>query len=131
MTEIIGKGEITTIEILREIFGDSIFIKTQSPLKELLSHEFYSEGLSERQQKETIDITVYNGFQPLCIRVQGKDHTGILKSQRDSVQKKMLEWSGNIVIDLWFHDCPELFKEKLNDSSRKEVIDSLKWANYL
>ena len=131
MTEIIGKGEITTIEILREIFGDSIFIKTQSPLKELLSHEFYSEGLSVRQQKETIDITVYNGFQPLCIRVQGKDHTGILKSQRDSVQKKMLEWSGNIVIDLWFHDCPELFKEKLNDSSRKEVIDSLKWANYL
>ena len=82
-------------------------------------------------KRQSVDIVVYNGFQPLCIRVQGEDHTGILKSQRDLVQQKMLEWSGNIVIDLWFHDCPELFKEKLNDSSIKEVVDALKWANYL
>jgi len=131
MTEIIGKGEVTAVKILENIFGDCIFIRTQMQLKDLLSSEFYEDGLSERQKKETIDITVYNGFQPLCVRVQGQDHTGVLKSQRDDVQKKMLEWSGNTVVDLWFHDCPILFKEKLNDESTKEVSDALKWAGYL
>ena len=130
--EIIGKGEKTTVEILRDLLDNShYYIATQVPFKTLLSHEFYEDGLSERQQKESVDIVVYNGFQPLCIRVQGKDHTGILKSQRDLVQQKMLEWSGNIVVDLWFHDCTDLFKEKLNDNSIKEVVDALKWANYL
>jgi hypothetical protein len=37
----------------------------------------------------------------------------------------MLEWCNCIVVDLWFHDCPELFKEKLNDESRREVREAL------
>ena len=130
--EIIGKGEKTTVDILKDVLDNNhYYITTQVPFKTLLSYEFYEDGLSDRQKKESVDIVVYNGFQPLCIRVQGEDHTGILKSQRDLVQQKMLEWRGNIVIDLWFHDCPELFKEKLNNNSIKEVVDALKWANYL
>ena len=50
-----------------------------------------------------------------------------LKSARDSVQKQMLEWSNCTVVDIWFHDCPVLFKEKLNDESRKEVKEALKF----
>jgi len=89
-----------------------------------MNYEFIDD-LSERQQKETVDIVLFSGFNPVCVRVQGGDHTGILKSARDTVQKQMLEWSNCVVVDLWFHDCPELFKEKLNDESRREVREAL------
>lgn len=89
-----------------------------------MSFEF-SEDLSDRQQKETVDIVMFCLFNPICVRVQGGDHSGILKSARDTVQKQMLEWSNCVVVDLWFHDCPELFKEKLNDESRREVREAL------
>tara|TARA_R100001244_G_scaffold21510_1_gene22841 strand:+ start:342 stop:632 length:291 start_codon:yes stop_codon:yes gene_type:complete len=89
-----------------------------------MNREFVDD-LSERQQKETVDIVLFSGFNPVCVRVQGGDHTGILKSARDTVQKQMLEWCNCIVVDIWFHDCPELFKEKLNDESRREVREAL------
>ena len=89
-----------------------------------MNNEFVDD-LSERQQKETVDIVLFSGFNPVCVRVQGGDHTGILKSARDTVQKQMLECSNCVVVELWFHDCPELFKEKLNDESRREVREAL------
>ena len=124
MTVIIGKGEKTALEVLREIYGVDVEYKTQVQFKDLMSYDF-SEDLSERQQKETVDIVLFSGFNPVCVRVQGGDHTGILKSARDTVQKQMLEWCNCVVVDLWFHDCPELFKEKLNDESRREVHEAL------
>jgi len=124
MTVIIGKGEKTALEVLREIYGKDVEYRTQIQFKDLMSYDF-SEDLSERQQKETVDIVLFSGFNPVCVRVQGGDHTGILKSARDTVQKQMLEWCNCIVVDLWFHDCPELFKEKLNDESRREVREAL------
>ena len=90
-----------------------------------MSYEF-RDDLSERQQKESVDIVLFTGFNPVCVRVQGGDHGGILKSARDSVQKQMLEWSNCIVIDLWYYDCPVLFSEKLNDESRREVKEAFK-----
>ena len=124
MTVIIGKGEKTALELLKEIYGKDAEYKTQIPFKDLMSSEF-SDDLSERQQKETVDIVMFSLFNPVCVRVQGGDHSGILKSARDTVQKQMLEWSNCIVVDLWFHDCPELFKEKLNDESRREIYEAL------
>ena len=124
MTVIIGKGEKTALEVLREIYGVDVEYKTQVQFKDLMSYDF-SEDLSERQEKETVDIVLFSGFNPVCVRVQGGDHTGILKSSRDTVQKQMLEWCNCVVVDLWFHDCPELFKEKLNDESRREVHEAL------
>ena len=124
MTAIIGKGEKTALEVLKEIYGEDVEYKTQIPFKDLMSSEF-SDDLSERQQKETVDIVMFSLFNPVCVRVQGGDHSGILKSARDTVQKQMLEWSNCVVVDLWFHDCPELFKEKLNDESRREVREAL------
>jgi len=128
MTVIIGKGEKTALEVLKEIYGEEVEYKTQVLFKDLMSTEF-SEDLSERQHKETVDIVIFSGFNPICIRVQGGDHTGILKSSRDTVQKQMLEWCNCTVVDLWFHDCPELFKEKLNDKSRHEVREALTTNN--
>ena len=124
MTVIIGKGEKTALEVLKEIYGRDVEYSTQIQFKHLMKYEFIDD-LSERQQKETVDIVLFSGFNPVCVRVQGGDHTGILKSARDTVQKQMLEWSNCVVVDLWFHDCPELFKEKLNDESRREVREAL------
>jgi len=124
MTVIIGKGEKTALEVLKEIYGKDVEYSTQIQFKHLMNREFVDD-LSERQQKETVDIVLFSGFNPVCVRVQGGDHTGILKSARDTVQKQMLEWCNCIVVDLWFHDCPELFKEKLNDESRREVREAL------
>ena len=124
MTVIIGKGEKTALEVLKEIYGEDVEYRTQIQFKHLMNYEFVDD-LSERQQKETVDIVLFSGFNPVCVRVQGGDHTGILKSARDTVQKQMLEWCNCIVVDLWFHDCPELFKEKLNDESRREVREAL------
>ena len=124
MTVIIGKGEKTALEVLKEIYGKDVEYSTQIQFKHLMNNEFVDD-LSERQQKETVDIVLFSGFNPVCVRVQGGDHTGILKSARDTVQKQMLEWCNCIVVDLWFHDCPELFKEKLNDESRREVREAL------
>ena len=125
MTVIIGKGEKTALEVLKETYGKEVEYTTQVLFKDLMSYEF-RDDLSERQQKESVDIVIFSGFNPICVRVQGGDHTGILKSARDTVQKQMLEWSNCTVVDLWFHDCPELFKEKLNDESRREVREALK-----
>ena len=124
MTVIIGKGEKTALEVLKEIYGRDVEYSTQIQFKHLMNNEFVDD-LSARQQKETVDIVLFSGFNPVCVRVQGGDHTGILKSARDTVQKQMLEWCNCIVVDLWFHDCPELFKEKLNDESRREVCEAL------
>ena len=124
MTVIIGKGEKTALEVLKETYGKEVAYTTQVLFKDLMSYEF-RDDLSERQQKESVDIVIFSGFNPVCVRVQGGDHTGILKSARDTVQKQMLEWCNCIVVDLWFHDCPELFKEKLNDKSRREVREAL------
>ncbi len=124
MTVIIGKGEKTALEVLKEIYGKDVEYSTQIQFKHLMNREFVDD-LSERQQKETVDIVLFSGFNPVCVRVQGGDHTGILKSARDTVQKQMLEWCNCIVVDVWFHDCPELFKEKLNDESRREVREAL------
>lgn len=124
MSPIIGKGEKTVLSVVKELFGENAYYQTQIQFKDLLSEEFYAEGLSERQKKESVDIVIWTLFDCVCVRVNGGDHTGVLKSQRDTVQKKMLEWSGNIVIDVWFYDCPTVFKEKLNDESRREVIEA-------
>lgn len=126
MTEIIGNGEVVALEILKELYGNNVIYSTQIPFKDLMTNEF-KNGLSERQLKESVDIVLFTGFETICIRVQGRDHKGSLKSCRDTVQKQMLEWSNCKVIDLWWHDCPNLFKNKKNDESIREVKESMIW----
>ncbi len=127
MTEIIGNGEVTALSILKKEYGKSIEYSIQEPFKDLMSYEF-KDGLSERQMKESVDIVLYTLFDTVCIRVQGKDHKGVLKSSRDIVQKQMLEWSNCKVVDLWWYDCPTLFKNIENDESKREVMEAINWV---
>tara|TARA_R110002050_G_scaffold93905_3_gene195805 strand:- start:246 stop:635 length:390 start_codon:yes stop_codon:yes gene_type:complete len=127
MTEIIGNGEVVALSLLKKEYGDSIEYSIQVPFKDLMSYEF-KDGLSDRQMKESVDIVLYTLFDTVCIRVQGKDHKGVLKSSRDTVQKQMLEWSNCKVVDLWWYDCPTLFKNIENDESKREVMEAINWV---
>ena len=119
---IIGAGEDTAVAILEELnaLNTNVEIVRQQPLVGLLTEEF-KDSLAESYLKHKIDIMIIGLDKPVVVRVQGKDHEGVLKSARDTVQKKILEWHNCIVVDLNWYDCPNLFKEKLNDGSREEV----------
>ena len=119
---IIGAGEDTAVAILEELnaLNTNVEIIRQQPLVGLLKDEF-KDSLAESYLKHKIDIMLVGLDKPVVVRVQGKDHEGILKSARDTVQKKILEWHNCIVVDLNWYDCPNLFKEELNDDSREEV----------
>ena len=123
---IIGAGEDTAVEILKELYisNKNVEVIRQQPLVGLLTEEF-KESLAESYLKHKIDIMIIGLDKPVVVRVQGKDHEGVLKSARDTVQKKILEWHNCIVVDLNWYDCPNLFKEKLNDGSIQEVKNAL------
>mgnify|MGYP001582401626 FL=1 len=40
----------------------------------------------------------------------------------------MLEWSNCKVVDLWWYDCPTLFKNIENDESKREVMEAINWV---
>ena len=122
----IGKGEKTAVKVLKKIYPKED-IQIQVPFKNLMKGEFLG-ALTERQQKQTLDIVIFGVTKPftLVIRVQGKNHTGEMTASRYLVQKKMLEWNDCKVVDLWFYDCPVLWKEILNEKSIKEVKFALK-----
>ena len=125
--DIIGTGEDTAVEILNEFYisNKNVEVIRQKPLLELLTDEF-KDSLGDPYLKHKIDIMIIReSGKPIVVRVQGKDHEGILKSARDTVQKKILEWHNCIVVDLNWYDCPNLFKEKLNDGSIQEVKNAL------
>ena len=126
MSNFIGIGEKTAVEILHEFLPKDSEIKTQYPLIDLLSDDFI-DSLDDKYLKHRIDIIVIKAYiKPVIIRVQGKDHEGVVKSSRDVVQKKIMEWNGCVVVDLNWYDCPCLFKEEKNDCSIKEVKTALK-----
>jgi len=123
---IIGAGEDTAAAILEELnaLNTNVEIIRQQPLVGLLKDEF-KDSLADSYLKHKIDIMIIGLDKPVVVRVQGKDHEGVLKSARDTVQKKILEWHNCIVVDLNWYDCPNLFKEELNDGSREEVKNAL------
>lgn len=123
---IIGRGEIPAREILHELFPN-IEIKYQVKLSSLLPAD-WADDLSERQQKETIDIVVYSN-PIIAIRVQDPHHAGKITAARDLVQKKTLEWNNVKVVDLEFYECVNLMKDVVNDESRQELILALKSEN--
>lgn len=129
--ELIGEGESAGLEILKSIFGDECEYKTQYPFRKLMKNKFV-DVLSSRQEKETLDIVIFRNIKPtIVVRIQDKHHDGGMTYQRDIVQKKMLEWNDCIVLDLWYRDCPELWKDEVNDESRKEVLEHLRKANLI
>ena len=120
---IIGKGEETALDLLMQLFPDKE-IKIQVPFKDLL-HGEWVDTVTERQEKETLDIVVFTD-PIIVIRVQDPHHNGRITSARDLVQRKTLEWNGHRVVDLQHYECTEIMKERINDKSMKELLESLK-----
>ena len=125
--DIIGAGEKTALSILQDLFKGCI-IKPQYPLIKLLTEE-YKDSLSESYLKHKVDIMIFRSTdKPIAVRVQGKTHNGVLKSARDTVQKKIMEWHDCIVVDLDWEECPYLFNEDKSENSYLEVLNALKQA---
>ena len=121
---IIGVGEDTACSILNDIFKDGSKIIPQYPLRKLLTSD-YIDSLAESYLKYKVDILIFRpGGMKIAVRVQGRDHEGILKSARDTVQKKLMEWNGCVVVDLTWQECPYLFKEQKDENSYLEVINA-------
>ena len=135
---IIGVGEDTAVSILNDFFKDGSKVIRQYPLIDLLANE-YTDSLGESYLKHKVDIIVFRDIdapklqhpKPIVVRVQGKDHEGILKSARDTVQKKLMEWNGCIVVDLTWMECPYLFKEQKDENSYLEVMNAFKNSGLL
>jgi hypothetical protein len=123
--EIIGQGEVATLEIVKEMFGNSSEYLTQVKLSDMVAPE-YLETFSDRQLKETIDIVVVTLFEYIAIRVQDKHHTSARMATIDNIQKLMLEWNGWKVVDIWHYECKELWKDKVNERSRLELENAIK-----
>lgn len=119
---IIGKGEISAVEILKDMFP-TYEIKTQVALSTLLQKD-WADDLSERQQKETIDIVIF-ASPVIAIRVQDSHHRGKITTSRDIVQRKTLEWNNVKVVDLLDIECTELMKERINEKSKNEIKKAL------
>ena len=120
---IIGVGENTAVSILNDVFKDGSKIIPQYPLRKLLTDD-YIDSLAESYLKHKVDIMIFTKTKRIVVRVQGKDHDGVLKSARDTVQKKLMEWNGCVVVDLTWQECPYLFKEQKDENSYLEVINA-------
>lgn len=100
----------------------------QVPLVDVL-HPDYLMDLSEVHQKGSIDLFLIHDGKKYAIRVQNGGttknkkggHYGDNKSKHDSVQRMMMEKSGLNVVDVWQHECPNIFKDRDNDASLEEL----------
>lgn len=132
----IGKGEDPTVALLvhalnlkerptKEFKDKKQGIYRQISLLDLL-HQDYIQDLAEHHRKGSVDIVLIIKTQIYAIRIQGDGHYGDFKSKRDALQKFMLTQSGINVIDIWKHECKELFsKDKLTKRSAIEIIQSI------
>ena len=139
--DIIGNGEDVVYDILQESFcleprttkefnKDGIY-KT-FPVTKLYNSDILQD-LSKEHMKGSIDVLVVLNSKVYAIRVQnggtskqGKGgHYGDHKAKHDSVQKRLLIGSGVEVVDVWQHECPNIFKNKYTEKSVKELTDSM------
>ena len=121
----IGHGEDVCVSILKDLYPTAD-VKIQWHFSKLMKGEFVG-AITERQEKETLDIVVFRDNQmPIVVRVQDAHHSGSVTSDRDKVQKKTLEWNDCIVVDVQHFNCPNIFKDKLNAEARREILEALK-----
>ena len=108
--QFIGRGEKTALAVLKDLFGLKADYKIQVKFKDLLKGDWI-DTVTPSQEKETLDIVIIKNNKVIVFRIQDDHHRGLHTQERDLVQKKTLEWNDCYVIDVWEHDCPNLFKE--------------------
>lgn len=130
--EFVGQGELAAIKILEEFTGLSEHhinaygypgIYTQVPMRKLIALGFY-EKLNPILRKGTADIVIINkNFEIIVVRIQGKKNHGEFATRtKDGPQKYYLEQSNRKVVDIHHWDAPELFKDKINETSKAEIF---------
>jgi len=130
MTEMIGHGEKVCVELLKEHYGTGVAINTQVPLHTLVS-KAWADSFSERQEKETIDIVVYRKDKfPLAVRVQDKHHSTSRMKHIDDAQARLLKWNEVDVLDIWWNENIEIFKDKATHEAYIELEFLLKKKIY-
>ena len=134
----IGKGEDPTVSLLihvlnlkekktKDFKNKKQGIYRQISLLDLL-HPNYIENLAQDHRRGSVDIVLVIKKEIYAIRVQGDGHYGDIKSRKDALQKFMLQQSGINVIDIWKHECKELFtKDRLTQKSAIEIIQSFEY----
>lgn len=136
----IGAGEDTAFQIIKEVTGlheanimyyPEIGLYRQVPVF-LIYNSNQLHDLAPSHRKSSIDIMIvackdhYNSrLCKIAVRVEGKK--GSYKMVFQGVQASMLKEHCQIV-DLHKRECPELFKDILNEQSRKEVFDGFRTA---
>lgn len=134
----IGAGEDPTVSLLihalhlkeqksKHFIDKKQGIYRQIPLLDLL-HPDYIQDMAEDHKKGSVDIVLVIKDEIYAIRVQGFGHYGELKPKKDALQKSWLQKSGINVIDIWKHECKELFtKDKLTPKSVVEIAQSFEY----
>lgn len=122
----IGDGEDTTLAILKIFFPTAEF-ERQIPIGNYVSSEIY-DLYDPVYKKASIDIGMWYMGHNFAIRVQGDDHTGDIKARKDRIQKKDIEDTGADIVDIFFRECPNIFKERLNWDSVIEFCNMFKLA---
>ena len=136
--KIVGKGERTVLELCEELFPNYIIIHQVN--YSALMNDFHP---GFRQEKESIDIMLmpkYTNLQEgeklqsyavILIRVNFTDHKGRGKSRVDNRQARDLKEAGYGVVDIDWYEAKEIFKERTNEKSRKELIDAFLTAGFV
>jgi len=138
--QVIGKGEVAAVKILEEFTGLSEHhinaygfpgIYTQVPMRKLIILEIY-QTLNDILRKGTADIVIITrSGQVIVVRIQGKyNHGDYAVRTKDTPQKYHLKASGRKVVDVHYWDAVELFKNKVNETSKAEIFWAFKDAGY-
>lgn len=126
--EIIGRGELACVKLLKRHFGQETVILQQVKLSNLLTYDWLKE-MSDRQKKETLDIVVKRkSGRPLVVRVQDKHHATPRMSHIDKAQAFALKENNCDVVDIYEHECPHIFNDETSEEAYQELISSLTYT---
>jgi len=136
--QFVGKGEVAAVKILEELTGlwwhhiDAYGypgIYTQVPMKKLITLDIY-QTLNDILRKGTADIVIITrDYDVIVVRIQGKvNHGEYAVKTKDTPQKYYLKASGRKVVDIHYYDATELFKNKINETSKAEIFWAFKNA---
>ena len=140
--DFIGAGEHATFNILKHLtnlhykslkeFGSNGIYK-QVPL-EWIIHKHDYNLLSDAHKKGSIDLFIILNQKRIAIRVQGNGHgkglKGLGKVRHDTVQEQLIKKYCSLV-DIQIRECPNIFKERVTEQAKEEIISSFKTAGVM
>ena len=78
--QFIGRGEKTALAVLKDLFGLKADYKIQVKFKDLLKGDWI-DTVTERQEKETLDIVVVKRDKTIVFRIQDNGCVSLIERQ--------------------------------------------------